>query len=320
MGAPLGASRPAVGRRPPGREFVDRVDRVFLRAHAASFAFVGLLLCGLWFALGEGAFWPGLLLVPWAMVLAMHVGGSWGVRRLLARLRGRSRGPTAAASQLERRLGTPGSGGRSARPAAGARDRVARRLRLPHDVRGRLDLRRPVRLAGAAAVAAAAAGGAARAGADRPVHRRSRRGRGRARRPHPLRPRGRRPGARAALRLPGVRLSVARAPHAAARAGGGVRGSGSAPAVRARPVRRHVRPQPPLEAAVRAQGADGRRADVRPPPRPRAGAVQVRPGLGDPDRGRRDQPLPPGQRRPRRRTSSAARPWTCSSPAWPAAA
>jgi hypothetical protein len=62
---------------------VDRLDRLFLRAHLASFAFATLLTVGLWFVSGEGAFWPALLIAPWGVLLASHVGGSWGVRRML---------------------------------------------------------------------------------------------------------------------------------------------------------------------------------------------------------------------------------------------
>ena len=62
---------------------VDRIDRVILRAHAASFAFVALLLIAMWAVLGQGAFWPAFVLAPWAVFLASHAGGSYGLRRLL---------------------------------------------------------------------------------------------------------------------------------------------------------------------------------------------------------------------------------------------
>ena len=62
---------------------VDRIDRLFLRMHAASFAFAALLLIGLWIVAGKGEFWPAVLLAPWALMLGSHVGGSWGVRRML---------------------------------------------------------------------------------------------------------------------------------------------------------------------------------------------------------------------------------------------
>ena len=39
----------------------------------------------------------------------------------------------------------------------------------------------------------------------------------------------------------------------------------AAPALRARPLQRPLHPQPPLEAAARPQGPDGRRADLRSP-------------------------------------------------------
>ena len=77
------------------------------------------------------------------------------------------------------------------------------------------------------------------------------------------------------------------APHAPARprAPGG-RGR-AAPAVRAGAVHRALHPQPPLEAPVRAQGPDGRRAHLRPPRRPLAGRLQVRGGVRHPHRRRR---------------------------------
>lgn len=63
----------------------DRVDRFLLRAHAWAFALCALLLTLLWAAAGSGWFWPALMLLPWAVVLAWHVAGSWGVRRMLRR-------------------------------------------------------------------------------------------------------------------------------------------------------------------------------------------------------------------------------------------
>ena len=59
---------------------VDRIDRLVLRAHSASFAFAALFFVGMWWVAGEGAFWPALLLVPWALMLATHIGCSWAVR------------------------------------------------------------------------------------------------------------------------------------------------------------------------------------------------------------------------------------------------
>ena len=62
---------------------VDRIDRALLRAHLAAFALCALVLAALWGVSGGGAFWPAFMLVPWLVVLAWHVGGSWSVRRML---------------------------------------------------------------------------------------------------------------------------------------------------------------------------------------------------------------------------------------------
>jgi hypothetical protein len=61
----------------------DRVDRLLLKAHAASFGVVNGSLVGLWAATGQGDFWPAVTIAPWGVVLAWHAGGSWSVRRLL---------------------------------------------------------------------------------------------------------------------------------------------------------------------------------------------------------------------------------------------
>ena len=79
-------------------------------------------------------------------------------------------------------------------------------------------------------------------------------------------------------------------------------------------------PSAALEAAARLAGPVRRRADLRSPRRPLPERLQVRPGLGDPDRGRGHQPLPPGQRQPDRRRARASAASTSSSPGSPAAA
>lgn len=70
---------------------VDRIDRLLLRAHLTAFAFCALLFTGLWEVGGRGEFWPGLMLVPWLVVLVWHAGGSWSVRRMLRSGSGRRR-------------------------------------------------------------------------------------------------------------------------------------------------------------------------------------------------------------------------------------
>ena len=68
--------------------FVDRIDRLLLRAHLLAFVFCTLFFVGLWEVAGRGDFWPALMLLPWLALLAWHAAGSWGVRRML---RARSR-------------------------------------------------------------------------------------------------------------------------------------------------------------------------------------------------------------------------------------
>ena len=63
----------------------DRIDRLLLKAHAASFGVVNGSLVGLWAATGQGEFWPAVTIAPWSVVLAWHAGGSWSVRRMLRR-------------------------------------------------------------------------------------------------------------------------------------------------------------------------------------------------------------------------------------------
>lgn len=63
----------------------DRIDRLLLKAHAASFGAVNASLVGLWAATGQGDFWPAVTIAPWSVVLAWHAGGSWSVRRMLRR-------------------------------------------------------------------------------------------------------------------------------------------------------------------------------------------------------------------------------------------
>ncbi len=66
----------------------DRLDRALLWLHGSVFAFCAIVLAGLWALFGGGAFWPAWMLVPWLVVLCWHVGGSWGVRRMLRRRAG----------------------------------------------------------------------------------------------------------------------------------------------------------------------------------------------------------------------------------------
>ena len=155
----------------------------------------------------------------------------------------------SADARARRRAGRARVGAHPTRPPAGPRDPVAGGVRLPADLRGRVDLHRPLRLAGAAARVAPASPGAARCDLDRALRQRSRSGRGHPGRPHALRPRRRRSRPGASPPDQGLWVGVAGASHAAAwRRRAGRRGRCS-PALRARALRRPLRPESALEAA-----------------------------------------------------------------------
>lgn len=60
--------------------------RLGVRHHALWFTGVNGGLVGVWVATGEGVFWPGGVLAPWAVVLAGHVMARRGARAVRARL------------------------------------------------------------------------------------------------------------------------------------------------------------------------------------------------------------------------------------------
>lgn len=68
------------------------LSRAAVRTHAITFTAVNGGLTGIWAATGEGVFWPGGVLAPWAVVLAGHI--------LLRR--GAKRAQAAAARRLPR--------------------------------------------------------------------------------------------------------------------------------------------------------------------------------------------------------------------------
>ena len=109
-------------------------------------------------------------------------------------------------------------------------------------------------------------------------------------------------------------------PDAPARPRSTWRSRSSAPALRARAVHGPLHPQPPLEAAVRAQGPVRRRAHLRPPRRALPGRLQVRRGVRDPHRGRGASRSTTRAAPTSTTTSCGTARWTCSSRAWPAAA
>ena len=73
--------------------WVDRFDRLALRAHAATYVAVNGVLVGMWELVGGGEFWPAYALVPSTALVAWHAGGSWTVRRALGAPRGRRMPP-----------------------------------------------------------------------------------------------------------------------------------------------------------------------------------------------------------------------------------
>ena len=69
----LPRSRRRHGRSPLGR--------AALRAHGAVFVAVNGGLAGIWEATGEGPYWPGGVLAPWAVVFGWHAAAVWMARR-----------------------------------------------------------------------------------------------------------------------------------------------------------------------------------------------------------------------------------------------
>jgi hypothetical protein len=64
--------------------WLDRADRLLLRAHAMTFVAINVLLITLWALFGAGEdFWPAWALVPTAVLLSWHAAGSWAVRRMV---------------------------------------------------------------------------------------------------------------------------------------------------------------------------------------------------------------------------------------------
>jgi Domain of unknown function (DUF1707) len=63
--------------------WLDRADRLLLRAHVVTFLAINVLLIVVWALFGGRDFWPAWALVPTAVLLAWHAGGSWTVRRIV---------------------------------------------------------------------------------------------------------------------------------------------------------------------------------------------------------------------------------------------
>lgn len=80
--APLFADLPrGVGVR--AADLGRRVDRILLRAHAATYAGINGTWVGIWALEGAGFFWPAVPLVGWGAVLLGHRRISRAVRRAL---------------------------------------------------------------------------------------------------------------------------------------------------------------------------------------------------------------------------------------------
>jgi Domain of unknown function (DUF1707) len=74
---------PRPSRRQSVGVWLDRTDRLLLRAHAMTFIALNLMLIAVWALAGGQDFWPAWALVPTAILLAWHAGGSWTVRRIV---------------------------------------------------------------------------------------------------------------------------------------------------------------------------------------------------------------------------------------------
>jgi DUF1707 SHOCT-like domain len=81
--AAVTADLPAETRARAAGRWLDRADRMLLRAHVATFVAINVLLIAIWALVGSHDFWPAWALVPTAILLAWHAGGSWTVRRIV---------------------------------------------------------------------------------------------------------------------------------------------------------------------------------------------------------------------------------------------
>jgi len=184
---------------------------------------------------------------------------------------------------------------------------VARRLRLPTQLRGPDAVHRPLPLAGPLPRPRPQAHGDSRPGGAGEVRRRSRGKRSASSSATPTRPRRRRAGDRQEVRLQSLRLAVAGEVDGPAWAGRPSRRGRPVPDLRARPVRGQLHAQRPLQAAPRPRHPLRRGTDLRPPRLALPRRLPLWPGLGDHDRGRRPCVSTPGsanlveQRDPRAR-------------------
>src|SRR4051812_38944153 len=89
------ADLPRPSRRRAAGAWLDRADRLMLRAHAMTFVAINLLLIAIWALFGARDFWPAWALVPTAILLAWHAGSSWTVRRIVRDAGSRYRAPSA---------------------------------------------------------------------------------------------------------------------------------------------------------------------------------------------------------------------------------
>lgn len=82
--AAMAADLPRPSKKAAVGSWLDRADRLLLRAHASTFVAINVLLIVIWALVGStGDFWPAWALVPTAVLLAWHAAGSWAVRRMV---------------------------------------------------------------------------------------------------------------------------------------------------------------------------------------------------------------------------------------------
>lgn len=82
--AAMTADLPPQSKKAAVGGWLDRADRLLLRAHASTFVAINVLLIVIWALVGStGDFWPAWALVPTAVLLAWHAAGSWAVRRMV---------------------------------------------------------------------------------------------------------------------------------------------------------------------------------------------------------------------------------------------
>ena len=81
------ADLPVRGARELAVRATGAGQRILMRLHLWAYATVNLSALGIWMVMGQGTFWPAVLLIPSTAVLAWHALLSRRLTRALARLR-----------------------------------------------------------------------------------------------------------------------------------------------------------------------------------------------------------------------------------------